>query len=289
MIIAQNMNFKLLLLVSTISLLSVFRVSATIQRSDILVINGESFELFTYPLESHPVRFTTEMLFGKTKYEYSWCWRGYVATWSIENDSLFLIRIGNDCGFGDGELMEADLSRLFKDKYRNGKIFADWVTKDLLSPRGDLLYSVFSSIYEKEIEYVIENGKLQEIKSYDNVKRKCPFYDHQHFCFKETFLKEVYQRIDWSQIPDHGNNEKQVTVEFSSNKDGIVDSVWVTRSNNDDVLYQQLAINAICGIEGFGIYARCGLGILNYYEFIVRFSSENRIKYAPLYPQKLYH
>jgi len=60
------MNFRFLLLFSVIGLLSVFRVSATAQVSDILIINGESFMLFACPLGSHPVGFTTEMLFGET-------------------------------------------------------------------------------------------------------------------------------------------------------------------------------------------------------------------------------
>ena len=282
-----RINNKFLIISLIFGLLSVDRVSATEQMSDRLIIDGELFALVAYygpyPLESYQVKFSPKMLFGESATcVASTCWRGYVATWSIENDSLFLQEIKNYCydwSEDDVGTEYADLSQLFSGKYRNGRVFAEWVIQDLFSPRGKEYFYLSkphlskppSLSYEEEVYYVIKNGILQEIKHYNH----SPYFRLE----EDEFINEVYNRIDWSQILDLGDKKIQVTASFSANTNGIVDSVKIINGDELDVLYQQVVLNAIRGIGGFGVCLVKGRPIRDRYSFSVLLSSENRDKY----------
>lgn len=93
-------------------------------------------------------------------------WRGYVATWQIENDTLYLIKISDD-----SHEKGADLEQIFGNYFNDGKVAAFWYTGDLIIPKGDLVSYIhmgFMSRYEKEIVIEIEDGAVQEINEYSN-------------------------------------------------------------------------------------------------------------------------
>ena len=265
------------------SFLSVYRVSATPQIPERLVIDGETFIMQAWPLYKYPVIFTHDMLFDEYSCVSTGCYRGYVATWSIENDSLFLIKIGNDCcadehklAMKEAGLDGADLSLLFPEKYRNGKVFAEWVTQDLLaiSDKYGLCLDYFEIYsYDKEIEYIIKNGIVQEIRNYDNSNSK-------KSSFNKTFIDDVYNRIDWEQIPELNDKKIRISMTFSANEDGFVDSVRIYRSDNDDDLYKQATLNAILNMGGFGVYYKKGEVQRLVHDITIVFSSENREKYG---------
>jgi len=72
------------------------------------------------------------------------CWRGYIGSWSIRRDKLYLTKI--------------------EGRFRlDGKeaIFADWFTGDLHIPKGgmlDYVHTGFESVYEQEIILTLEHG-----------------------------------------------------------------------------------------------------------------------------------
>jgi hypothetical protein len=51
------------------------------------------------------------------------CWRGYVAIWQIQDGILYLAAL--NAWQGD---QKADLKRLFPDRFKSGKVKADWFT-----------------------------------------------------------------------------------------------------------------------------------------------------------------
>jgi hypothetical protein len=75
------------------------------------------------------------------------CWRGYIGTWEIKNEKLYLINI-----LGYYQMID------------NHPIFADWVSGLIRVPQGKLMYCDRSGhkVYEQEVHLRIEQGKVIE-------------------------------------------------------------------------------------------------------------------------------
>jgi hypothetical protein len=71
----------------------------TAQIPDILIYKGDTLMLFACPLYSSPQKelMTPKNLFGGKGCFFTACWRNNVATWTIENNKLYLVSIRNAC------------------------------------------------------------------------------------------------------------------------------------------------------------------------------------------------
>lgn len=143
---------------------------ATAQFPDDLIYNGEELPVFSNPLESyfdrdHP---RPNHLFA---FSCTACWRGYVATWKIEQGSLFLIKVIE--GTCSRDAKEIPLELIFPN--REAPVRADWFSGVLRIPRGRQLHYVhmgYGSVYEKELLLTIEKGKLVREDVVDRTKSK---------------------------------------------------------------------------------------------------------------------
>jgi hypothetical protein len=119
-------NFAIIL----VTLISI-TVSATEQIPDRLIYKTDTIGIYTYPLES---LIKTDPLINKRVLHYSNticgssdCWREYVGTWKIINDSLFLTKLTDGC-----ENHIFNLKKVFsKRKTQNRKVFANWYTGEI--------------------------------------------------------------------------------------------------------------------------------------------------------------
>jgi hypothetical protein len=145
--------------------------SGTAQSSDKIILNGKEHDLLCTPLES------LEEDSSDIKLPNFWLsisgsdtaiimntgnWRGYVATWEIVKDTLYLIKIDNG---------KYDLSDIFGNLFNDGKVFASWYTGDLRVVDGPLVNYIhmgFMSTYEREKIIEVENGIALSIKEYKN-------------------------------------------------------------------------------------------------------------------------
>lgn len=89
-------------------------------------------------------------------------WRGYVGTWEISDNQLYLVRIGGYTKHG-----KLSLSTLFPSHPRfffsrwTKPVFADWYTGTLRIPRGEQLKFVhvgYASVHEEDVLVAMENG-----------------------------------------------------------------------------------------------------------------------------------
>ncbi len=118
-------------IITLISVLLFVKTFATEQSRDKLIYNSDTIYIYNYPLDSLIKIFPP---FEKRIHNYSDticestdCWRGYVGTWIIQNDSLYLYKLTNGCGD-----YTFKLNKLFRiRKTKNGKIFADWFSSDI--------------------------------------------------------------------------------------------------------------------------------------------------------------
>jgi hypothetical protein len=246
----------------------------TAQIPDLLIYKGDTFSLYSCPLNSFPDQdlIIPKSLFGSSGCFYTACWRNYVATWEIMNGELYLTKIRNACyptqmrGVGasyKGAIQKdsigsefADLKKLFPRKYINGKVKADWVNEKLYCPQGRLLYYFhdgFQSIYEKEIEFSIENGILIGCKHLDNSKTRKSKYIEDNNLLKEF----IYRSIRRENLPESDTIKRRVYVGIiSADENGKIDSVKVLRGVNE--LYDREAIRIVKSIPEWEVIYRHG-------------------------------
>lgn len=97
------------------------------------------------------------------------CWRQYIATWKIENDSLFLIELKDCCNFNS-----IPLKRVFsKNNVKDNKVFAYWYSDYITAGFGKNLGFIedeWRYKFEKQIGLMIDKGKI--IKLLISVKNK---------------------------------------------------------------------------------------------------------------------
>jgi hypothetical protein len=124
----------------------------TIQVSELLFYEGEKRYLMNVPsipdsvIQLIPQEFYTDSTALS---------RGYVATWEIKENKLYLI----------------DLSSSNYELIKKTPIFADWINKQLEFGTGNKKFSnsyIYLHEYETNIHITIENGIVIEVNSYEN-------------------------------------------------------------------------------------------------------------------------
>lgn len=134
---------------------------ATAQFPDTLLYHGKSESIFSTPLEDY---------FQKTAARPKWltatstaCWRGYIASWELRADRLFLTQITRREFDSKGDqYVERDIS---KKVFRRQSlpIEATWFSGVIRLPQGKQLEYVhlgFESVYEKDLFLEFKNGVL---------------------------------------------------------------------------------------------------------------------------------
>ena len=146
----------------------------TAQQPDILIYEGERLPLFSNPLESY---FSAEHPRPNFNSMNTANWRGYVATWQIEDGRLYLADLQAWLFEKDPEgkqrRREVGIHEIFPAS--QNKIFASWFTGWLRAPRGQQLQYIhmgYSSIYEQDLLIEILRGHVVQTQVRDNRTNK---------------------------------------------------------------------------------------------------------------------
>ncbi len=145
----------------------------TAQQPDKLYNNGQENILFSNPLEDF---FTISNFNPGFMSPHTANYRGYVATWEIIDEKLYLIGI-NGWKYDKtnaGKIHEVDISSVFPDE--GPPIFAKWFSGTLIIPQGKMLHYIhmgYESIYERELHITVKNGVLFEQQEFDNSHKRC--------------------------------------------------------------------------------------------------------------------
>lgn len=124
---------------------------ATTQFSDILYLKGQKHSLDSLPLEPYYGPGNPRPKFRAPN---TATWRGYIATWEIDRDVLYLkaIRAWTDRG-------EVGIPALFPGQ--KGPVAATWFTGKLKVPQGKILKpAVPHPIYGKYLMITVEQGRV---------------------------------------------------------------------------------------------------------------------------------
>lgn len=144
---------------------------ATGQEPDHLFYKGKTEIIFNNPLESY---FNKQRPKPKTLFTNSVCsaiWRGYIATWEIKENTLYLVKMVE--GRCDKKPVVIPLNKLFAGEKK--AIKADWFSGKLRIQQGKQLRYVhygYETFYEKEVVLTIEKGLLTGEKTITHSQQK---------------------------------------------------------------------------------------------------------------------
>lgn len=175
----------------------------TAQYPDKLIYKGDTIPIFANPLEPYLKAHNIDTLPDFRGCGSTACWRGYVAIWEIENDSLFLNEVTpcyNDCRKDPNN---ADLKELFGEDFKNGRVFAKWVSETLLAPHGRILQYVhmgYGSVYEKELHLTISEGILKNNKWITNHIDDPELIDRFNYDLMQDTLFHYIAKLDWDKL-----------------------------------------------------------------------------------------
>jgi hypothetical protein len=126
----------------------------TAQIPENLLLDGETLALCSEPLGDY-FDFSGEQ--PRFADHCTALWRGYVGTWEIRDDRLYLLAI--DAQYQDGS--PARLADLFPG--HPDRVFAHWFTGTLRCPRGgqvEYVHMGYGSIFEEDLLLHIDRGVL---------------------------------------------------------------------------------------------------------------------------------
>lgn len=188
-------------------------VKSSPQNPDILIYNGDTIAIFSNPLELFL------KLNGKENLDRgcnsSACNRGYIATWTIKNDSLFLVQIekcgiqivsGFYSGYECPDSIDSELFSYLKTEFKSGLIFADWFSDTIISPQGRILKYVhggYLTKYERELLLTVENGLLVNSIVVKNSISDPTLIDKFNLSLIHDTVFHYISKLDWKLLGDN--------------------------------------------------------------------------------------
>lgn len=136
----------------------------TAQVGERLFYEGNEHSMYSTPLSSYFALAGSAPKFGRLC---TALWRGYVGSWEIENDRLYIIALQGTVEDGS----EATLETVFPAAVE--RVFAHWFSGEIRIPQGALLDYVhmgYSSTYERDIFLMFEKGVLVAKRFQENAQ-----------------------------------------------------------------------------------------------------------------------
>ena len=161
-------------------------VKATAQASDRMIVEGQEFALNTNPLETQLEQ--KQWKPPEDAVRSSANWRGYIATWEIKDDKLFLkdatIEV-SDSKDEDEYLLKSITAELFPGA---SEVFADWYTGALIVPDGemtDYVHMGYGSSFDHYQVFRVQAGKVVEHLSMTGVEFEA-YKEKKFAAFRKT-------------------------------------------------------------------------------------------------------
>ena len=123
---------------------------------------------------------------------FSWNFRGYVATWRVDGNKLYLdtLKTGSD---------KADFRDALKDfKDSRGNIFASWFSGTVICGTGPVLCMSgigWDDLNETEVELIIKSGVVTASRHYQNKR-------HKGTISRDLMLQELPKKFNHRDFPE---------------------------------------------------------------------------------------
>lgn len=155
----------------------------TAQLPDRIMLDGQSWDLYTNPLEQYWSRLRNAR---PALYPLPYCMRGYVATWVIKDHQLFLISV--DGNYEKKSVFFGSRSARFSidtlwPRLNSQTIKASWYSGKLRIPQGKMSiydFNGYNSRFEKEVIVTVENGDILKILVLDYTQKTVTMNETVH-------------------------------------------------------------------------------------------------------------
>lgn len=128
----------------------------TTQIPDVLVLDGEKHDMASLPLEEY--RRKRGVQFPTLRPTCSALWRGYIATWELCENRLYLVDI-DTTAFSE---LDLKLHDFFPDC--GPRVFARWYSETLRVPQGEIIQHIHGGkcggIHEQDLNLRFRRGML---------------------------------------------------------------------------------------------------------------------------------
>jgi hypothetical protein len=207
------MNRGAALFTVTAILCSSILVFATAQQGDRLLLGRKGYSIYTNPLE--PYLQDNPGKLPKSDVVSTALWRGYVATWKVENDRFLLVdvailrSVSHPGEPGSSTEFSSVMSAMFPGER---EVLASWFSGHVIIPDGKLVNYVhmgYASTYEKYILLRVEKGVITR-KWATDVRGFIKFRDEQFAAYKKT---EEYRKA-LAEVSKEGSITQDQNEEF---------------------------------------------------------------------------
>lgn len=144
------------------------------QLGDVILIEGEKMDLYTNPLEEY---WTKKKKKRPAFYPLDSCRRGYIATWEVKDNQLFLRSIEGNMEkrilFIGRKSVKCSIRTIFSKADHKG-IKAEWFSGKLRIPNGKMTqyeHSGYDSRFEKELIITVDQGNVIKKITLDYTQR----------------------------------------------------------------------------------------------------------------------
>jgi len=194
-------------------------VFGTIQKPDKIIYNGKEYALHSNPMESYFEKYPDKR--PRREEMSTALWRGYVATFEVKDNQLYL----KDIEIQDGDTIDAKGYRVSKWTSVLNEVFpnqefvkVDRFTGLLVLPEGemgDYAHTGYASTYEHYILLEFENG---------NLKRKKLFGYEEYEEFKEKQFQAFKKTDEYRELKENFKKKYDSREEFTENSDELTEN-----------------------------------------------------------------
>ena len=204
---------------------------ATAQRPDRIVYDGQTYALQTNPLnqyfQANPDRHPFEAGDKDRMVTSTALWRGYVATFALENDLLVLRDFEVLQSTGDPKDFDAELVSQIDQYFATpDSRVLDWYSGIMVIPQGEMVHYVhmgYSSVYESYLLLRIENGRIKEIATF-NADEFLDFKRRQFAVFRES--DEYRKLVEY--YSEDGDYDEEFMNQFIFDGVNFVETVMIS-------------------------------------------------------------
>ena len=158
---------------------------STAQEGDLLIYKGKTYSLLANPLteflRNNPGKLPKSEIISTSR------WRGYVATWEVKDDVLWLKDI--TILVSKSKQLDTEERSVMEEMFGSSKaVRADWFSGNLIVPQGklvDYVHMGYGSTFQRYLIFRVEKGAVNAIHEYDRERFKA-FSNRQFDEFKKT-------------------------------------------------------------------------------------------------------
>ena len=189
--------------------------------------------------------------------------------WRLESKKLYLEGIIDS----DDKSNTADLSLIFGTDFKNGRVFANWVSGELIHPQGKWFDFAGISTSESEDVFLFDKGSFIKNYKYDNSKTYKSIFTQ----YNDSLFSFISNTINWEALPSIDDSKKIVALRVVSGEEK--NKFQISIMKGIDSLYNNEALRVAKLIPAWDVLYIHGQSRPTYWFIPINFSNEMRLKY----------